>query len=89
MKVDDRTNCELFFDNYFTNCKLMGKLSDDRLLGTRTVKENTISGTNQILESKNALKKTELGTYDFSCTETIYLTSWNDNSECQVSSNYD
>ena len=65
----------------------MEKLSDDRILGTETVKENTISGVSQTLDSKNALKKTARDTYDFCCTESIYLTSWNDNFECQVSSN--
>ena len=59
----------------------MERLSDDGILGTATVKENRISGANQILDSKNALeKKTERGTYNF-------LTSWTDNSVCQVTSN--
>ena len=35
----------------------MEKLSDDGVLGTETVKEKRISGNNQILDSKNALKK--------------------------------
>ena len=35
----------------------MERLSDDGILGTATVKENRISGANQILDSKNALKK--------------------------------
>ena len=35
----------------------MEKLSHDGVLGTETVKEKRISGNNQILDSKNALKK--------------------------------
>ena len=34
---------EFFFDNYFTSYKLMKKLSDNRILDTRTVKKNRIS----------------------------------------------
>ena len=37
--------------------------------------------------SKNSLQKTECGTYHFCCTDSISLTSWNDNSACEVSSN--
>ena len=81
IKDDDRSNCDFVFDNYFTKYKLMEKLSDDRILGTGTVKENTISGANQIFEYKNALKKTERGTHDFCRTKFIYLALWNDNSE--------
>ena len=44
MKDGDKTNCEFFFDKYFTSYKLIEKLSDDRIAGTETVKENTISG---------------------------------------------
>ena len=29
MNDDDITNCEFFFDNYFTSYELMEKLSDD------------------------------------------------------------
>ena len=56
----------------------MEKLSDDGVLGTETVKEKRISGNNQILDSKNALKKKkkkkkklERSTYNFCCTESI------------------
>ena len=62
MNDDDITNCEFFFDNYFTSCELMEKLSDDGILASGTVKKNTISRANQILDSKNARKKTERGT---------------------------
>ena len=87
MNDNDISNCEFFFDNYFTSYELMEKLRDDVILGTGTVKENRISGANEILDSNNALKKTERGTYNFCCTESIFLTSWNDNSVCQVISN--
>ena len=79
MKDDDITNCEFFLDNYFTNYNVIKKLSDDRHWNC-----NTINGANQVIESKNALKKTERGTYNFYCTEFIYLASRNDNSECLV-----
>ena len=58
MNDDDITNCEFFFDYYFTSYELMEKLPDDGILGTGTVKVNRISVANQILISKNALKKT-------------------------------
>ena len=38
MNDDDITNCEFFFDNYFTSFKLMEKLPDDEVLRTGTVK---------------------------------------------------
>ena len=82
MKNDDITKCEFFFDNLFTSYKLMESC---QTIGTGTKKENTINAANQIIESKNALKMTERGTYNFYCAESIYLTSWNDNSECQFS----
>ena len=75
---------------YFTSYELIEKLSDDGILGTRTVKEKRISGAILILDSNNALKKqnrTERGTYKFCCTESIFLTSWNDNSVFHVISN--
>ena len=72
MKDDDITNCEFFFDNYFTSYKLMEKLSDYTILGTATVKENTISRIDQIVESKNALKNKKRGTYGFFCAESIF-----------------
>ena len=56
------TKRKFFFDNYFTSYKLMEKLSDDGILASGTVKKNTISRANQILDSKNARKKTERGT---------------------------
>ena len=88
MNDDDITNCEFFFDNYFTSYELMEKLSDDGILGTGTIRENRIRVANQILDSKTALKKkTERGAYNFCRTESIFLTSWNDNSVCQVISN--
>ena len=65
----------------------MENLSDNRILGTESIKENTVSEANQILKSKNALKKTERVTYYFCCIGSIFLTCWNDNSECQVLSN--
>ena len=46
MNDDDITNCEFFFNNYFTSYKMIEKLSDDGILGTATVKENRISGAN-------------------------------------------
>ena len=82
MKNDDITKCEFFFDNLFTSYKLMESC---QTIGTGTKKENTINAANQIIESKNALKMTERGTYNFYYAESIYLTSWNDNSECQFS----
>ena len=57
MNDDDITNCEFFFDNYFASYELMEKLSDDGILGTGTIRENRIRVANQILDSKNALKK--------------------------------
>ena len=88
MNDDDITNCEFFFDNYFTSYELMEKLSDDGILGTGTIRENRIRVANQILDSKTALKKkTERGAYNFCRTESIFLTSRNDNSVCQVISN--
>ena len=59
---DDMTKRKFVFDNYFTSYKLMEKLSDDGILASGTVKKNTISRANQILDSKNARKKTERGT---------------------------
>ena len=59
---DDMTKRKFFFDNYFTSYKLMEQLSDDGILASGTVKKNTISRANQILDSKNARKKTERGT---------------------------
>ena len=75
MNDHDVTKCEFFFDNYFTSYYLVGKLSDDGILGTATVKGNRISGANQNLDSKNALQKTERGTYNFCCTKSIFWTS--------------
>ena len=43
MNDDDITKCEFFLDNYFTSCKLMEELSDNRILTTGTVKEKAIS----------------------------------------------
>ena len=86
MNDDDITNCEFFFDNYFTSFELMEKLPDDEVLGTGTVKQSRTRGANQILDSKNVLKKTKRDTYNFCCTESIFLTSWNENSVCQVMS---
>ena len=54
--------CKFFFDNYFTSYKLIEKLSDDGILASGTVKKNTISRANQILDSKNAWKRIERGT---------------------------
>ena len=65
----------------------MEKLSDISILGTGTAKENPVSRANQILLSRNSLQKTECGTCHFCCTDSISLTSWNDNSACEVSSN--
>ena len=62
-------------------------MSEVRLLGSGTVKENRIDGANQILESKDTLKKTERGTYILCCTRSVILISWNDNFECHVLSN--
>ena len=84
MKDDDVTNYEFFLDYYFTSYKLKENLSNERY---RTAKENTINVANHIIQSKNALKKTERCTYNLHCTEFIYLISCNDNSECQVLSN--
>ena len=49
MNDDDITNCEFFFNNYFTRYKMIEKLPDDGILGTAIVKENRISGANQSL----------------------------------------
>ena len=40
---DDITKCEFFFDNYFISYKLIKKLPDNRILDTRTVRENRLS----------------------------------------------
>ena len=54
------------------------------MIGNGTVKENKRNGANQIIDSKNALKKTERRTYNYYCMEFIYLKSSNKNTECKV-----
>ena len=63
-------------------------MSEVNIFGNKTVKKNRISGTNQIFQSKNTLKKTERGTFNLCCAWSFFLTSWNDNFECQVLSNF-
>ena len=54
------------------------------MIGNGTVKENKRNGANQIIDSKNALKKTESRTYKYYCTEFIYWKSSNKNTEFKV-----
>ena len=62
-------------------------MSRKEILVTGTVRENRTGGADKVLISKKQLQKEERGTYDFVCSDSLCITSWNDNTVCQVISN--
>ena len=84
---EDIKNCEYFFDNFFSSHDLLSDLTGKEILATGTIRENRTGGADKVLLSKKLLQKKDRGSYDFVCNESLFITSWNDNSVCQVISN--
>ena len=83
----EEKNVEFFFDNYFSSNQLLVNLSERKILATGTVRSNRTQGADLILLEKKLMEKTIRGTYDFACTNDIFITNWNDNSIVQMISN--
>jgi hypothetical protein len=84
---EDIKNCEYFFINFFSSHDLLSDLTGKEILATGTIRENRTGGADKVLLSKKLLQKKDRGSYDFVCNESLFITSWNDNSVCQVISN--
>jgi len=76
----------LYFDNFFTSIPLLCEIAKRNMNGTGTIRENRTSQCP--LSDRQAMKKTERGTYNFRVTkdENIVVCRWNDNSVVTLAS---
>ena len=78
----------LHFDNFFTSIDLLRDLRERNIQATGTIRSNRLSTCDL---KPDDLKKEPRGTYDFRShnTNSVLITSWNDNSVVSVASNFD
>ena len=85
--ISDKSQHELYFDNFFTSYSLLFTLKHDGLKATGTVRDGRLGGA--CLSDKKKFKKQERGSYEYVCDGNVCIVRWSDNNLVTCASNFD
>jgi DNA excision repair protein ERCC-6 len=85
--ISDKTQHELFFDNFFTSHSLLLHLKADGLKATGTIRDGRLGGA--CFSDKRAFRKMTRGSYEHACDGKVNIVRWSDNNLVTCASNFD
>lgn len=85
--VNDLSEVEIYFDNFFTSKDLMVELAEMGVAATGTVRENCTGKCP--LQPKKLFGKTDRGSYDYCSNGKVLFVQWHDSSVVTMATNHD